>query len=236
MQRLFLALFTVLAVALSAQAQETLERPEYSNKWNLTVVYNSPFDAQSSELHAFLRSNPGMKGLVKDTNFNEYLADNDLIDRTLWATYIGGVRPAMLLQGRAKKNGTADVVFYANGAGLTLDKKLVDAVRNAIKDYVAHTTTGTSQTWNPRCPEGNCPIRIRRPNVDIAINPPSPPPVIAPLTPTLPPAIPPALLPEEPAEEEPAEEEGGIPVLLLVLVAAAGLYGAYSATESSNSN
>jgi len=231
MKHLLCALAVLLAMASLATAQKTDERPEYAGMYHLTVVYNSPMTTTDSVLHNFMRTNPIMKQLTQQTVYNEYTNDRRIISNTMWRDYLGAARPAVLLQGPTQSNGRADVIFYALGNQVDCSKNFTDVLRSALKEYVQRSKVPTDARgqWNPRCPDGRCPL-VPGPKT------PPPPPTTPP--PAVTPIIPPSIdidvdLDRADPPPEPADE--GTPILLYLIVGGlAGAAGLYASQKKSS--
>jgi hypothetical protein len=234
MKQILCSLAVLLTTAAAATAQQTDERPEYSRMYNLTVVYGSPMTKLDTMLHAFMREDAIMKQLVAQTVYNEYTNDRKLIANTAWKDYLGGARPAILLQGPALPNGKADVIFFAMGDQVECSSEFTNKLHTALMAYIQLRKLPAAERdqWTPRCPDGGCPLP-RQPR-----NPPPPPATPPPIVP--PAVIPPSIdidvnQPDEPDEEE-EEEEEGTPLILFVLTglaaAAAGMYASQKKQDS----
>ena len=227
-----LALAAVLSVASLASAQPIDTLPEFSGKFYLTVVFDSPMTPECEKLYLFLRSDPGMRQLTAQTNYNEWLSNDVIVQKTEWQNFLGTVRPAILLQARAEKNGTADVVFFARGTGVQPGPTLVGNIRRALASYRAYAAVPANQRpqWQPgrgplQCtPRGCFPRREEQQQATPDTGPPEIRTEITPLVPTVDVDV------EIPSVDTPQEEGGGdegIPLIALLLVAAAGAAGLY---------
>lgn len=237
MKTLIWALVAVLAAASSALAQPTDGRPEFSGKWYLTVIYDAPRSPASTELAEFFRIDPGMRQLTSMTNWHEWDDADAIVQETNWKKFLGSTRPAILLQGMAQLDGSADVVFFTNGESAKPGRALVNSLREAISAYITHSATpvGQRQRWRPFCPDGQCrPFQQRRQQLQPKVKPQVKvdvkiPPVVEPLIPTV------DVVVATPSELKLAEDvdRTRLPILALLAVAGAGLAGLYASQKQS---
>jgi len=207
----------------AVRAERVVNLPEYDGKFYLTVIYDSPMTEKSQELHQFVRT-PQFQTFSNQCIFNEYTDQTRIIKDTKWQKFLGTTRPAMLLQAAADAKGHAKIVFFAAGTQLPLDRTLWETLDTNIKGYVNAVNEGSVEQWSRPCPDGRCKPRPPEPEPE-----PEPAPIIQPIIPTIP-IIP--VIPEVVPKEE--EDDGGIPLIGLIAVAAAGLYGAYSQLKKEN--
>lgn len=197
--------------------------------------------AADVELYKLLRQDAGLKKLTEVANFHEYHDGMEIIRDTKWATYLGTERPALLLQGAAKADGTADNIFFVKGPVMKSAKLVIDLLVTSIRKYsiyLALPAEARTQRWRPlKCPDGTCPRTPRQPapTPDPLVDPTTPPAVVVPVAPITPFDINVLLDPDDGVDvkvevpttiEAPSTEaEEGIPVLVLLLIAAAGFAG-----------
>lgn len=218
----WIALIMLTACAV-ARAERVVDLPEYDGKFYLTVIYDSPMTAKSQELHRFVRTAQFQK-FSNQCIFNEYTDATRMIKDTKWQTFLGTTRPAMLLQATTDNAGHAKIVFFAAGDQLSIDRTLWDILDTNIKGYLNAVHNGQAEQWSRLCPNGRCQPPPPAPE-------PEPQPiVIQPITPTIP--VPPVTPEVVPTDED--KDDGGIPLIGLIAVAAAGLYGAYSQLKKEN--
>ena len=171
---------------------------EFSNRWFLTAIYDTGYTPQDLEIQRFVRTDPTMQSLVRQTIFNEWNRNTPILRDTDWRHYLGNARPAILLQTQSNKDGKSAVIYYNAGDTLRPGKKLAQEIANSIRAYVRD------------CPDGSCPWNPRpRPTPEPSPEP-SPEPTPAPLVPTIEPEI----------DEQATEEEKQIPLLFFLIPAA----------------
>lgn len=243
-------------------AQEVFERPETSANWYLTAVYSNPMTPDDVALYKLLREDAGLIKLTEVTHFNEYHDGMAIVNETGWKTYLGTERPALLLQGAARPDGKADNIFFVRGVltkAKDLVGYLHKAIQRYGIHLALPANVRGQKPWRPfrnpggggGCPDGNCPRAPRQPGPGPGpaplVDPTSPPAVVTPIMPLAPFNIDVLLGPKDDVEvvvevppadavdklpATPVAEEEGIPLIALLLVAAAGFAGYVSSQKS----
>ena len=171
---LFIA-FTFGLMSVS-RGQEVADRPEYSRKWYLTVVYDNPASEAGQKLHNFLHNTEAGKRLVEDTNFNEWTSDMPVVTDTQWAQFLSDVRPAFILQSVADADGSADLIFFRHGDDSYGSDEFLGDLDTAVAGYEKYEQCRPCRPCRPRRPEV-------RPDPPKVVKPKTPPPM--PLRPTI---------------------------------------------------
>jgi hypothetical protein len=218
---LMLFLTSSLALAGPQVTERVIDLPEIAaGRWYLTLVVSELPTEADRNLLDFMATNKAMIQLKPQVVYNEWTDANPTVSKTDWATFLGSQRPALLLQAPPDETGKSQVVFFATGSNLKTSV-LVRRLQDAVDTYAA-------KQQRPCPPGGPCPYPILprvplprpapypqpQPQPAPQPAPVTPPPEIKPLVPTITPPL-------TPVEEE---ENGGIPLLaLLIPLAAAGL-------------
>jgi hypothetical protein len=149
-----------LLVVSTAAAQEFQERvidlPTTEGKWHLTAVYfnlDTPTEADRA-LKESLQNHPGLQHLQKQVIVHEYDNRTPLVRTNEWATYLGNLRPALLLQAPHDQNGAGNVVYFASGRHLQTGDRLAKSLRYALNNY--RTEHGYTHCSNEKCPCDQC--------------------------------------------------------------------------------
>jgi hypothetical protein len=232
----------VIAIAASgAAAQEFQERvidlPKTVGKWHLTAVYFS-LDTPSvadRRLQESLRNHPGLRSLQSQVVVHEYDNSTPLIRTNEWATYLGNLRPALLLQAPHDTDGGGNVVYFASGRHLQTGDRLARSLRFALDNY--RRVNGYTTCANDGCPCDVCDCLDCNDQCDcvtklgqrrVCPRCPSPTPSPEPVSPAPAPAPIPQTVPELPLDDS-AESDYYVPLWAFAfpfLGVAAGLYAA----------
>jgi len=236
MVRLAIALTIVLAVVSTATAQPT-EMPDISAKCFLTAVYGDYSTSIEARLKEAL-SDPThqLSKIRSQCVFNEWNDSDTIVQKTDWKNYLGIVRPVLLLQGRAEKNGTADVIFVAIGSELHNLDVVLSNIRLSLNRYSTWLTSPAEQrgTWQrQRCGPQGCFPRGREQRVDPKRDTPAPklkqPSPIQPLVDLKLPGVSVVVPPDvKEKEEKPVDEDDGFPLWLLLIPVLGGGAGLLS--------
>jgi hypothetical protein len=231
------ALLLLLTIQLVSQGQVITDLPEYSTKFYLVAVYNDldNMTVRSAKLHNFMRQNPHMRKLTSQTIYHEWDSKDEIVNRTKWRAFLGDERPALLLLGVAKSNGTADPVFFAYGANLRTGDQLVKSIHESLTAYQHYLSQPSNQRGRWRCTPQGCFPRQDQQRMDRDLPEQQPDLKLPRLDQTVDVQLPDMGVSvdvgkdEKPANEDSTEEEEGIPLvaIILTLLGAAGA-GAYS--------
>lgn len=169
---------SLFVAAACAQPVDTL--PEYSTKLYLTAVVDSRTQPSpsSAALLQFMRTNPVMQTLANETVYHEWDNDTSFVRNSSWKQILGSTRPAILLLGVPKDNGTSDIIFYRAGNHLHIQQLPAD-IQQSIQRYKDYLSTPANRrgSWQRQpcgpqgCPQLETPMEVAPLEIDSPAQP-----------------------------------------------------------------
>jgi len=172
MRNLLIWLSLVLFAPFAAQAEEVLDRPNYKDRWYVTLVTSTRNTPANARLTQLLAHDEGLRDLLAHTNTTIWDENSQWLRSSDWGALLSQVKPPIVfLQPPVADDGRSPVVYLAYGDNLPLDGSL-DELLTAIANQHAAVT--------------QCPLLRPQPPAPT----PAPTPLI-PLQPTIQPVTPP---------------------------------------------